>query len=682
MPMPDAGSAPNTAAPVGVAATPREPVLRRHGVAVKLSLALLLFGWVLLATWLYYNARVPLQAAADTEARQVFANFFPLESNADGSFRWTGAASQVCFDQTGAIPRAVLSLDLLDSYAVPLGVTTVDLFVNQQQLARLPLSTQNRTYHFVLDATLAADNDCVLFVTDPALSPIDERWLGVPLVHIAIQPLASDQAIRPPLLQMLVNLVLAGLVLWGVRLLGLPDLVGVLLVVAISVGVLGLLLSGILLPGLGTIRNLIPLALGIGLLVGGVELARRIRMRLADHPHQLLLRDLLGLLFWSVALIGVTRLFQLLLGVSGMWPFKAGLDPAPTWWLGIPLALFGVWLWFVLRTLDRPGPGWLPPALVLAGSLLLPAVLKVSVRGWESLFSTFTNNPFEYISDVPRVGSDPLGFVREYISIAPTLALHSSTHPPGNVLLLWLVAQLVGPGPTPATFVAIGLSSMGPLAACWLGWQLAGRRIGLLAGAFAVVLPGHQIFSVTSMDAVFNGIFALGAVAFILALRPGASVRMALLSGLLIATGLFFSYAATQLAFFGIGVVLAAFWIRQAQQDNWRANASAVLRPALIAAGVIAGVYLVLGLVTGFNVVEGAIRATAINAAVMRGFTADAAARAFVPPNLSYYTRHLLANLLPFAWYLGPWGLLISGRLQSRLMRRAVARLRRAAWNM
>ncbi|MFV9507142.1 MAG: hypothetical protein AB4911_21540 [Oscillochloridaceae bacterium umkhey_bin13] len=204
------------------------------------------------------------------------------------------------------------------------------------------------------------------------------------------------------------------------------------------------------------------------------------------------------------------------------------------------------------------------------------------------------------------------------------------------------------------------LSATLPLAALWVGIRLGGLQLGLLAGAIAVVMPGHQIYSVTSMDGVFNAILAWGAVLFLVALEPGSRPRMALLAGAVIGLGLFFTFAATQLAFFGLAVLLVAIWRQRSAlgpATGWGAALAHPLRQSLLAAGVIGGAYLVLWLVTGYNVVAGALAATAHNATVMRGFADEATSRAFVPPSLAFYTLHLLANLLPFAWYLGPWGL-------------------------
>ncbi|HMQ30114.1 MAG TPA: hypothetical protein PKD53_05270 [Chloroflexaceae bacterium] len=640
--------------------------LRASAAPLPATLALL---WVVAATWLAYNAYLPVRIAAGDEVRQVLRDFQPIERTSEATFRWTTGYSQICLDQIGGIPHSIVRLSLLGSYAAPLGIESATLLANDQAIATLPLAGSNRSYHLLIHEALnTADDDCLILVSEVASPPGERRLVGVPFAELTLQPLRDAEPVRPALLQLLLNLALAGGELWLAPRLGVRRTWAAAGVIGATTLLLAALVGRWVEPGLGIARAMLPLLAGAALLGTGSVAAGRLRRRLAGHARALLIADLLGLAFWSAALLAVTLLFQRLMGVSGMWPMKAGLSPAPVALLAAPLALFVVWGALVLAAqaaLEEPARvarawRWAAVALVLGGAVALPVALKGSVRGWGSLFATFTDNPYEYISDVPRVGDDPLGFLRSYVAIAPGLSLHGSTHPPGNALLLWAVERVFGPGPVPASLVAIALSGALPLAALWLGWRLGGPALGLLAGAAAVVMPGHQIYSVTSMDGVFNGLLALGAVAFFLALEPGAPRRLAALAGLLIGAGLFFTYAATQLAFFGLGAAVVAIWRRRAAEGPgapWWPAAAPVLRQGAIAAGVIAGGYLGLFLLAGYNVVEGAVTATATNAAVMRGLDGVAPGRAFAPPNLAYYTMHLVANLLPFAWYLGPAGL-------------------------
>jgi hypothetical protein len=466
----------------------------------------------------------------------------------------------------------------------------------------------------------------------------------------------------PAALQLGLNMALALTAFWLLRWAGIRWGLAAGSVVLLTALLGGGIALGVLRPGLEATRSALPTA-GLLAVAWGSALAywtvdRLALMRLSE-PVRRLMRDLLAMGCWSLVLYSGVRLLQVVYGPSGVWPLKAGVWPHFTPLVAFPAMVFTGWLalvvWLLWRvsTLPDTAParryGGFAALLLVAGAVLLPVALKVSVRGWESLYYTFGENLSDYIHDVPRVGNDPLGFLARYVELSPTLTLHSSTHPPGSVLLLWGVAQVLGEGAVPATWVAIVLSSMAPLAACWLGMRLGGLPAGLLAGALTVVMPGHTVYSVTSMDGIFNGLLALGMVAFFLALEPNARLRMALLAGGLIALALFFTYAATQLFFFGVAVAALALL---------RGHTLAfVLRQGTGAAGVIIIAYTLLYLATGFDVVAGAIQATENNAVLIGKTVAGDGVGLFVAPALDQHLFYILVNSLPFLWYLAPWGL-------------------------
>lgn len=624
--------------------------------AAALPLLLIL---VLVATTVSYNAPLRLRLLPTDETRQVFYDFHGLEWADDGPFRWTNGNSRICFEQLGRVSRAVLNVRILGAGAYALGREHVSFFINDRPIVTAPIQGVTRVYRMHIgDALAARDDDCLRIVSDAAPISGDVRTLGVPFAGLTLTSASPSDLTWPALAQLALNLAVAALAFSLLRQLGVAAWSALIGVGSIATLIAIAIQLELTVPGLGLARHMLPIAAGLAALSGGLAALRAIRQRRATAP--LLVWDLLGMAFWGVVLVGVTWLLQKLLGLSGMWPLKAGFFPSYTPLAVLPVALFALWAWLVLRGLDSKAQWGFArsAALVLLGGLVLAVALRASVRGWASLFLTFTDNPFEYISDVPRVGDDPASFLRHFVAIKSELALHSSTHPPGAILLLWAVAQLFGAGPVPASWVAIILSALAPAAALWAGHRLGGPRLGLLAGAVAAVMPGQLVYGVTSMDGVFNMLLALGAAAFLIALEPGARPWAAVAAGVLIAAGLFFTYAATQLFFFGATIAAVALWRGWREMSGPAAARLAraalpVLRQGLIAAGVIALIYLGLFLATGFNVVEGALRATAINAEVMRFVKT----RPFLPPSLSYYTLFLIANLLAFSWYLGPWGL-------------------------
>lgn len=642
-----------------------------RGIALRLSsvmraalpyCALLLA--VVLATVAGYARTAPAAIDAADDAREVFQGFSVPEFGAQGAFRWSAGVGTVCLEQVGRAPLNVLRVGLLGD-AVPLGVATAALFADGRQITIVPLRPEPRRYELLVDGR-RSDDRCLTIVSATARAPGDPRALGVQLRSIAVRRVGDTGPARPAALQLALNLALAALAAWLLRAFG----VGAWRSVAL-LGPLALLLgagvgAGWIAPGIGVARSLLAAVGGATALLAGWIGARAAGPYLPAPGTR---RDLLAMAYWGLVLAGALWMIQSVQGYHGAWPLKAGVAPQITALALAPALLFTAWLALVVWALGREHVAAAPAlALGLAGGVGLPVALKAAVRGWDSLFYTFAASPHDYIRDLPKI-ADPIAFLGRYVEMAPTMVLHNANHPPGSILLLWVVARLFGPGAIPATWVVIALGGLSVIAAFWLGLRLGGPRQGLLAAAILAVMPGHQIYSATAMDALFSGVVALGMIALFLALEPGARGWRAALAGALLAAGLFLTYAATQLVFFGAALGALALLRGGAQR--------LVMRQAAITAGVLAAIYALIYLATGFNIVAGAVQATAINALhVGKAGDLTAAAQPFAPPTIAYYLFYLSANSLPFAYYLGPWGLAaLAPRLQA-----AVRRLRAGEW--
>jgi len=600
----------------------------------EISYHLSLLALILLTTLGGYQSRWPLVVTANDELPQAFEGFHQVEQSDQGAFRWTNGSGEIRLEQVGAATLRIFSLTLLGQGAVPLGINEVTLF-DKRELAfiALPLYPQKRFYHVLLSQKRSNDDFWLTLASQTVKLPNDPRLLGVPWQGFRLQnPTVS--LVRPAIGQFLLNLALAFLLFWAFRLACLSALHALLLIsfptITLSFG----LFTGIIPPGIGLIRSLVPI---IGTLT--LILVLLLGKRFSNWAkYSLLIRDFLAIAFWSFILWAAIALMQEVHGHHGVWPLKAGIWPGFTPLVIIPLLFFSVWLALILIYLQKEKAfRAVELGIILFGAIALPILLKTSVRGWDSLFLTFRNNPSDYIHDVPLV-KNPISFLGQYVALSPTLAWHNSNHPPGSVLLLWLVERLFGAGFGPATWVAIVLSSLGVLAAYWFGSYFGGRKIGLLAGAMLVVMPGYQVYSVTSMDGIFNAVNAWAAMAFLLALEPNAQSKKAMLAGFLLSIGLFFTYATTQIFFFGLTVVILAL-LRQKTYFQ-------TFKQAGIVAFTLSTSYLLLYCFTGFNILQAALQATANNARVFA-----------TEPSLAFYVYFLGVNLPPFACYLAPWGL-------------------------
>ncbi len=615
---------------------------------------------VLGATIAGYNTRAPLVIQPEYEPERVFRGFHEIEALDDTTFRWTSGSGSICFEQLGHARAYLARVTLLGKGATALDINEVTFQADGQTVLRAPIRPAMHNYSFFIDGQHRQGDDlCITIASASTSAPTagERRAFGVPVRELVLYRNISNRLALPAAGQFGLNVAAALLGFWLLRVWGLRARWAALAVSAAALLAGALVASSLTGAGMNTARNtLATVGVAGALLAGSLGTRWLVRDRAETRPgwqHHQLDRDLLAMALWSLVLWGSVAVLQAVYGHSGAWPLKAGVWPGFTPAVLLAVAAFVPWLALVLLRLRHDHPAlFFSALLLLVGAIALPVLLKSSVRGWDSLFLTFHDNPSDYIHDVPLVGSNPLAFLGQYVERSPTLAWHNSNHPPGSVLLLWLVAQTLGPGSVPASWVAITLSGLLPLAALWLGWHLRRPHLALLAGALVVVMPGHTVYSVTSMDGIFNVLLALAAVAVFIALdadeEAGGKAWQAALAGALLALALFFTYTATQLAFFG----LALGGLALARGHPW----PRVLRQLALMAGVLAGLYLLLYLVSGFNIIAAVVQAKANNARLL-GDPTDLTPTLMGLPTVEHYTRYLAVNLVPFLWYLGPWGL-------------------------
>ncbi|HVX10845.1 MAG TPA: glycosyltransferase family 39 protein [Pirellulales bacterium] len=108
----------------------------------------------------------------------------------------------------------------------------------------------------------------------------------------------------------------------------------------------------------------------------------------------------------------------------------------------------------------------------------------------------------DYIGAVERITS-PRSFLRDYPGLMPELPLHCRHHPPGGPLLLWLVAQIAGPGPLAASLATIVLAGLATPAVYLLARDVLDEAPARLAAALFLLAPNVVCYSATCLDAVF-----------------------------------------------------------------------------------------------------------------------------------------------------------------------------------
>lgn len=337
-----------------------------------------------------------------------------------------------------------------------------------------------------------------------------------------------------------------------------------------------------------------------------------------------------GSAWWGRAL--VARGTGLRLGVPPLAAEAGGRLP---WLLVAPLAVAaGVVVWGPRLAVAVPWRRLVWVAFAASGGW---AVSLAASDGAHALVAPLLTR-WDYLHDLPLVSS-PGRFVRDFVSLVPTLAVHPSAHPPGLLLALWALARagLRGPGVAAALVVAAGASAVP--AALIAVRSVAGEARARQASVYLVLAP-WAVWVATSADALFAGVAAWGIALLAVACRPSparpdgpsadaAAGRPRLSdvaaagSGLLLGAGLHLSYGLAPVAAAALGVALAA---RR-------------LRPALVCVAAVAVVVAVFA-AAGFWWPSG------LAATTLRYRAGAAATRP--------YGYFLVANLAAFALATGP----------------------------
>ena len=156
-------------------------------------------------------------------------------------------------------------------------------------------------------------------------------------------------------------------------------------------------------------------------------------------------------------------------------------------------------------------------------------------------------NPDEYLRDVPAVGDDPVGFVRDFVAESPDYSVATRTHPPAPVLLLWLLRRI---GFTRPSLIGVVVTALGCLhvpavavAVRSLCGEVATRRL-----LPVLVLAPYAVWVAVSMDGVTAALTALFVALGVVASEPGRPPRWAISSGVVLGIAALFSYSVGWLA--------------------------------------------------------------------------------------------------------------------------------------
>ena len=173
-------------------------------------------------------------------------------------------------------------------------------------------------------------------------------------------------------------------------------------------------------------------------------------------------------------------------------------------------------------------------------------------------FASPIDSPNEYFRDVPSVGSHPGQFLHSFVAEAPHYSVATRTHPPGPVLLLWVVGKLgihrpetIGILVTLLACAYVPVLAIGVRSLCH---ETAARRLLPI-----LVLAPYAVWLAVSMDAIVLLLAAVFVTLGVVGSEPGRRPLWALGSGLVLGLDAMLNYAVVWL---GVSV-MAVYFVRR-----------------------------------------------------------------------------------------------------------------------
>lgn len=184
--------------------------------------------------------------------------------------------------------------------------------------------------------------------------------------------------------------------------------------------------------------------------------------------------------------------------------------------------------------------------------------------------------PDGYLPDALAVGSDPAGFLQDFVARAGEQSASTRQHPPGPVLLLWGLIRLgvSSPAALGVLITLVGCLSV-PLVAVAvrsLCREPAARRL-----LPALVLAPYAVWLAVSLDAVTLALGAGAIACGVVGSEPRRSPLWAVGAGLLLGAAALFSYSVGWLA----ASLIATYFVRRRPLLNMISGGAALIPLAL-----------------------------------------------------------------------------------------------------
>jgi len=263
---------------------------------------------------------------------------------------------------------------------------------------------------------------------------------------------------------------------------------------------------------------------------------------------------------WAVAVLGCRVVAERIMAREGFASLRLGAAPlvgreVPAFGLRLllPLIVGGLLVWLLPVLAARLSWRRLLAVVVLA---TIGWVVAVNLTRAGGLTRPLERPGDEYLVDVPGIES-PREFLRTYPERIDDYAVHTRSHPPGFILVLWSLDRLGLGGAAAAAALVVGAGAAG-LAAVLIGLrEVAGEAMARRAVPFLVLAPAALWIGSTA-DALYAAVGAAGlALLLVGSGRPGRSGWLfALGAGLLGGVCLTFSYGLWLLGLVALPVII------------------------------------------------------------------------------------------------------------------------------
>lgn len=219
------------------------------------------------------------------------------------------------------------------------------------------------------------------------------------------------------------------------------------------------------------------------------------------------------------------------------------------------------------------------------------AMLRDGIGG---ITAAYERHNYEYIGDIGR-GLTIRGLFRDYLKMHRFLSMHAKVHPPGPIVLLWLVSYVAGREPLGLSVATMLVSAISVIPLYYWTRDLTDTRTALISCLLYVLTPCVVLFTATSADALFMPLTITTLLLFWRALHRQSAVY-ALGAGAL--------YAAMSLTSFSLVSIGAFFafvglWRLRDKTLRW-----SVVRTAVVMAAAFLAVHAAVRLWSGFDVIE------------------------------------------------------------------------------